>query len=66
MVGENGPEIFAPRGVGDILPAGVASRLRGGGSTVVNVTVKATDPAAFRASRHQIIADAKRSARMGS
>lgn len=62
MVGEEGPEMFVPRGRGDILPA---SRSRGSGGSTTNVymTVRATDPAAFRRSQSQTIADAKRAAR---
>lgn len=37
----------------------------GGGGTVVNMTVRATDPNAFRKSMRQNISDAKRAARIG-
>ncbi len=63
MVGEEGPEMFVPSEHGTIVPAG-KSRGMGGHTTNVHMTIKAADPAAFKASRYQAIADAKRAARM--
>lgn len=63
IVGENGPEMFMPRSRGDVLPSDVTSAL-GSRTTVVNMTVRANDPNEFRASRAQMLADARRSARM--
>lgn len=37
MVGENGPEMFLPRGNGTIVPAHDLARSSGGGGIIVNV-----------------------------
>lgn len=63
LVGENGPEVFVPKSRGTILPTEFARRAAGS-TTIVNMTIKANDPNAFRASSAQALADAKRRARM--
>lgn len=49
IVGENGPELFVPSGLGRIVPNGGM-----GGGTVVNMTVVARDVDSFRPAQRQI------------
>lgn len=67
--GESGPEVgFFPLKRGKDGRLGVNAEGGGGGNvhrtTNVNVTVRATDPNAFRSSHSQIVSDAKRKARL--
>lgn len=50
VVGEQGPELFVPRTSGQVIPN---NRMAGMGGVVVNQTIVAEDPNAFRASRRQ-------------
>ena len=58
MVGENGPEIFVPRGNGRIVPN---HQLSGGGTTVyVTMHISTPDAGSFRGSQSQMLDDLTR------
>lgn len=69
LFGESGPEVgFFPLKRGRDGRLGINAEGGGGGSyhrtTVVNMRVTAPDPNAFRSSQHQLIGNAKRTARI--
>lgn len=55
VVGERGPELFVPRGSGQVVPSG------GGTAPVVHIHVTTPDAASFNRSRTQIAAALRRS-----
>lgn len=59
LVGENGPEMFVPSRSGRIVPNGQMAAA-GGGNTIVNVTVNATDIGSFKRSESEIRSSAYR------
>jgi hypothetical protein len=68
VVGERGPELFAPRVSGSIIPADVTSRIRssapaGGNSLQINVTANGTP--LHPATPMEIVTATRRAARMG-
>lgn len=55
LVGEQGPEMFVPRGAGNIVPMRGGAGM-GAGGAVINVTIATPDPQRFRESSGQISA----------